>query len=360
MKTVVGLFDTYAHAETAAHDLERAGISHNDISLLANNTTAQFGPTDAASIHTAYHADTETEAGKGAVAGGVAGLLVSLAAFASPGLGAVAAAGWLVTTVAGAVVGAGVGIVGALNGVGVPHEDAAYYNEGVRRGGTLLAVRAPDHQATQVAQILSADGAVNIDERAEQYRQEGFAPPAPPLFATPPVAPPAPVAAAAITHPIPPSLTSPVASAAEPALNSAVTAPEQTGAVYPIDRGGETTLPIADEGLQGVNHEAEHGGVRVYHHTAERPAEPVAIVEEVVLVEEELIEVEQQPSDLPTRRAGLFAPTRDLKPQITCRAYELYEQRGHRNGHALDDWLDAERELQSHEVGGTNAEAILV
>ena len=37
MKTVVGLFDTYAHAESASHDLENAGIPHNDISLVANN-----------------------------------------------------------------------------------------------------------------------------------------------------------------------------------------------------------------------------------------------------------------------------------------------------------------------------------
>jgi hypothetical protein len=350
MKTIVGLFDTYAHAEIAAHDLERVGISHDDISLLANNTTAQLGPTDAAPIHTTHHADTETEAGKGAVAGGVTGLLLGLAAFAIPGLGAVAAAGWLMTTMAGAVVGAGIGIVGALSEVGVPHEDAVYYNEGVRRGGTLLAVRVQDNQATQVARILNADGAVNIDERAEQYRQEGFVPPAPHMFATSPVAPPAPVAAAAVTNPIPPAPAPPVASAPELALNSPVTAPEPAVAVNNIDHGGETTLLVADEGLRGVEHEAEHGGVRVYHHTAERP------VKEVVIVDEELVEVEQQPSDLPISKAGMSATTRDLKPQTTRRAYELYEQRGHRDGHALDDWLDAERELRSNEAGRTNAE----
>ena len=34
-----------------------------------------------------------------------------------------------------------------------------------------------------------------------------------------------------------------------------------------------------------------------------------------------------------------------LKERISVRAYELYEQRGRRDGRALDDWLDAEREL---------------
>jgi H+-transporting ATPase len=35
----------------------------------------------------------------------------------------------------------------------------------------------------------------------------------------------------------------------------------------------------------------------------------------------------------------------DLTPQITRRAYELYERRGRREGHALQDWLEAEREI---------------
>ena len=35
----------------------------------------------------------------------------------------------------------------------------------------------------------------------------------------------------------------------------------------------------------------------------------------------------------------------DLRPQIAKRAYELYEQRGRRKGHAVQDWLQAEREI---------------
>lgn len=34
-----------------------------------------------------------------------------------------------------------------------------------------------------------------------------------------------------------------------------------------------------------------------------------------------------------------------LEERIRVRAYELYEQRGRRDGHALDDWLQAEAEL---------------
>ncbi len=35
----------------------------------------------------------------------------------------------------------------------------------------------------------------------------------------------------------------------------------------------------------------------------------------------------------------------DIQHQIRERAYELYEQRGRRDGHDLDDWLIAESEV---------------
>jgi hypothetical protein len=36
----------------------------------------------------------------------------------------------------------------------------------------------------------------------------------------------------------------------------------------------------------------------------------------------------------------------DLTPQIAKRAYELYEREGHRDGHAVQDWGQAEREIR--------------
>ena len=41
-----------------------------------------------------------------------------------------------------------------------------------------------------------------------------------------------------------------------------------------------------------------------------------------------------------------------IEQQIQQRAYELYEQRGRTDGHDLDDWLQAEREIK-----GTQANA---
>jgi len=41
----------------------------------------------------------------------------------------------------------------------------------------------------------------------------------------------------------------------------------------------------------------------------------------------------------------------DGRPQIAGRAYELYEQHGRREGHAVQDWLQAEREIRKDEAG---------
>jgi hypothetical protein len=42
-----------------------------------------------------------------------------------------------------------------------------------------------------------------------------------------------------------------------------------------------------------------------------------------------------------------LSPCDDLPSLIAKRAYELYSERGYRDGSALDDWLDAEREILS-------------
>ena len=41
------------------------------------------------------------------------------------------------------------------------------------------------------------------------------------------------------------------------------------------------------------------------------------------------------------------SPCEEPHMLIAKRAYELYSERGYRHGFALDDWLDAEREIVS-------------
>jgi DUF2934 family protein len=46
---------------------------------------------------------------------------------------------------------------------------------------------------------------------------------------------------------------------------------------------------------------------------------------------------------MPVDPKGMNAPRNEL---VRRRAYEIYEQRGKEDGHALQHWLDAECELQ--------------
>ncbi len=327
VKTVVGLFDTHAHAEAAAHDLEKAGISHDDISLIANNTSGQFGDLDGAPQESTNVVSAEAETGKGAAIGGVAGLLLSLAALAIPGLGVIAAAGWLTTMVTGTLVGAGVGLVGALSGAGIPHDDAAYYNEAIRRGGTLLAARVAEERVDEVAQILTSDGAADINERAEQYRREGFVPGAAHADIESPTVP-MNTAADTLSHPAP-----------------IITAVATTPPTVPMDTAMDTVpLPVS------MDTAVDTGPSPVPNSPAAASAAKPSILPFVT--QSAAPAYKSTPAERPTGNVELSRSTHDLKPVIEVRAYELYERRGRGDGLALQDWLMAEQEIGATQLNG--------
>ena len=175
MSTIVSrLFDTYEHATSAVAELETAGVPHSAISLVANNADDRYSPSTATDT-TGASPGAGTGATVGTVIGGGAGLLAGLGMLAIPGIGPVVAAGWLIATVAGAGVGAaGGGLLGSLVGAGVSETDAHVYAEGVRRGGTLVTVRAEDSQAAMVETMLDKSNAVDTAARGDVYRQEGW------------------------------------------------------------------------------------------------------------------------------------------------------------------------------------------
>lgn len=173
MRTITALFDTYDHAASAVRAVRDTGIPSADISVIANNVTGDLDTDIAAEKGAA------AGAGVGAVAGGGAGLLAGLGAVAIPGIGPVVAGGWLLATAVGALAGAAVGgaaggLLGALANAGVPEEEAHVYAEGVRRGGTLVSVRADDTRAESVAAILRHAEGVDLDARKADYIAEGW------------------------------------------------------------------------------------------------------------------------------------------------------------------------------------------
>jgi hypothetical protein len=135
-KAVMCIVQNQATAEMIVGQLQAAGFSNNDISVLFPNKT---GTKDFAHEHnTKAPEGAVAGAGAGGVLGGTLGLLAGIGALAIPGFGPFIAAGPLLAALSGAAAGATVGgITGALVGMGIPEIEAKRY-EGKLKGGNLL------------------------------------------------------------------------------------------------------------------------------------------------------------------------------------------------------------------------------
>ena len=199
MKTIVGSFDSFEEAKRVSQDLMNEGFHDGDVNVVASNVRGTYGTTTATGTGTTAGtlqsdgggltdrdtvrdrtvADDASGAATGAVTGGVvggaAGLAASLMGLAIPGIGPIIAAGPIVATLSGAGVGAVAGgLIGGLTDIGVSRTDAEYYAESVRRGGALVTVRADDSRADRAADIMREHGAIDIERRAEQWRDRGW------------------------------------------------------------------------------------------------------------------------------------------------------------------------------------------
>src|SRR5215217_5530976 len=171
MTVISRLYDNYSDAARAVSELERAGVPHDDISLVANNSEGWYREDGSGSRRIDRDADGVDDraegagagAGIGAAVGGTAGLLAGLGLLAIPGLGPVVAAGWLASTAALALAGGTAGgLIGALTQSGHDENEARTYAEGVQRGGTLVTVRVDDSRAAAAEAIMQ-----HYDDRTE-------------------------------------------------------------------------------------------------------------------------------------------------------------------------------------------------
>jgi hypothetical protein len=161
-KTVVGLIDNSSEAERTLEELLGSGFDRGDIGIIS----PEIGKEAAAAL---------AGGSRGIVYGGLGGMLLGAVALAIPGIGPVMAAGPalpLLGAVFGAIAG---GLVGGITGKGIPEADAHFYAEGVRRGATLIIVNAKDDELAQRAlEIMKRHGAVELDQRAEQWAKQGW------------------------------------------------------------------------------------------------------------------------------------------------------------------------------------------
>jgi hypothetical protein len=170
------MYDSYSDAAAVVHDLEAADLDPNrEISLVANENAR--GRDHAVETRTEPQSAAGTGAGVGAAVGGVVGILTGLGIMAIPGVGPLVAAGWLATTLAGAGAGAVAGgLVGALTGAGVSREEAEVYEEGVRRGNTLVSVRADEADIPRIEAILDRRPTTDWRARRDEYSAAGWQP----------------------------------------------------------------------------------------------------------------------------------------------------------------------------------------
>ena len=164
-KTVIGLVQDRAEARKVIDELLQSGFRKKDIGVISPQE-------DIDGVGKAVTKDMA----KGAAAGALTGLVLAATTMLIPAFGPLLVAGPAATLVAGAAYGglAG-GIIGTLISKGVPEDQAHAYAEGVRRGATLTTVHAENDKLAQRAERLQKrQGAVDIEERARQWKSEGW------------------------------------------------------------------------------------------------------------------------------------------------------------------------------------------
>lgn len=133
-RAVVGLFPDRVSAEHAIVDLKAAGFDPQRMGIVMQDRS------EAKDVATDQGVKSTTGAVTGSIIGGGLGtILAATGTFVIPGIGPFISGGILATALAGGAAG---WLVGGLIGLGIPHEEAQYYQNSVEQGRVLLTVDA--------------------------------------------------------------------------------------------------------------------------------------------------------------------------------------------------------------------------
>ncbi len=201
-RMVIGVFDDYATAQKAVADLSSNGFSRDSIDITSSNTFAS----DTALGNTGL-SGREPRDGSG---GGIGGFFRRL--------------------------------------FGSDNEDAGHYDEAIRRGATVVSVTTDDED--RAADILDRNGAVDVEEKAASWRQEGY---------------------------------------------------DRESNLVPRSDTSDQSIPVVREELHVGKREVRRGGVRVFNRVTEQP------VEEQVQLREERVRVDRRPANRPATEADFRA-----------------------------------------------------
>jgi len=230
-RLLTAMFDNRSEAERAIERLVQAGFPRQEITLHEGNASASSASRTSA---TATSGDTSTSP-----------------SYESSGFWA------------------------SLSQLFMPDEDRYTYAEGLRRGGYVVSLYASDAKYDRALDILDDEGTVNVDERAERWRSEGWSRPTT-------------TATTAGT-----GYTGTSASAAGMSSAGRPTSMQGTSATGTTARNADQVIPVVEERLRVGKRETGHGRVRVRSYVTETP------VQEQVNLRQEHVQVERRPVDRP-------------------------------------------------------------
>ena len=160
--TVIGVFDDRTQAQQAIRELRLAGFREDQIGMTARHDLPDSG--DVVDGEESYAAEGGAA---GLAAGAGLGVLWGLGVVAGvmPAVGPAIAAGTLAAILSSAAAGAAVaGVAGTLIGLGIPRDEAEYYESEFRAGRVIVSVRV-DGRQSEAAAVMRRFGGHDMHSR---------------------------------------------------------------------------------------------------------------------------------------------------------------------------------------------------
>ena len=233
-QTITAVFDTRDHAESAALSLRQVGIPTADVALSSEDARDELG------------------AGTGLTA--------------APKK---------------------TGFMASLENMFGGYEDRDTYAEGVRRGGTLLTAHVDDSYVDRAVSLLEQHGAVDLDEREETWRGEGWtAGRSGGAMAATGVAGAGAVGLAMTSATSAPTVTTTETRMAAPVAKTTVPTSARTGTI-----AGEDVIQVVEERLDVGKRAVSRGKVRLHSYVVENQvAEDITLRDETVTVDRRAVD----------------------------------------------------------------------
>jgi hypothetical protein len=163
MNSAVAIYTTHSAAEEAIKSLHDERFEMKHMSILGKDYRTEEHATGFYNVGDRMRFWGKT----GAFWGGIWGWFVGAGFFLIPGIGHIIAlrplVGWIVGALEGAVVGAGVGVLGAaLVSAGIPKDSLVKYETAIRGGNFVVAVHGTPEEVDRARSILGAKGTPDV------------------------------------------------------------------------------------------------------------------------------------------------------------------------------------------------------